>query len=382
MKFTIAAGILVAQSLPVVSDDGAAPLAADVLGSNHHHKNDLVVVAPQEIPSHGLLLPKLHGFLKNHQKGHIASSSRTETNCDPSSDAPDVGVLSCGLGYECVPHEASTLGGICVSRTSREIQEDQEVISCYLCDYGQLVGYAQYSLPSGYQDFTCGDLALAAYGEQVTLTADQCKDSPSFVQSAGCCVSYDCNPCSADKMFNASALLDDKELTCGEITPVMNETVCAFNAPSLAPLCCVDAAGGGGDMTPTAAPGVNTPTSVVSGIPTAVPDVPTPTTTAAEVPTSVVPTISPMAELTTDIPTAAVPVDTPTTTSAASDTPTTAVVPDTPTTTAAPDTPTTEVPDTPEVPATPDSATMWSTNIFVSAVGLVAAAGGGLLWLN
>ena len=342
MKSTIAAGILVAQSLPVVSDDNAA-VAAEILlapraGSTNHHDLDI----PKEIASNVLQLPKL-------QRSKIQDTritSMTQTSCNPFSDAPDVGVLSCGPGYECVPQESSTLGGICVS-SSRELQAGE---NCYLCDYGQLVGYSKYNVPSGYQDFTCGDLAIAAYGD-VAISSEQCDGAPPFVQSAGCCVSYDCNPC-GNKTFIASALLSKNDYTCGDLTPLLNATFCASNTEYLSGICCED----GGAVTPTTAPAsspvaTDTPTSVVPGSPTPAEVTETPT---AAVPTAGVPT--PTTEEVTDSPTAGVPAS---------------VVPGTPTTA--------EVAATTDAPATPDSATMWSTNTLVSAMGFASATAVGLL---
>ena len=257
MKFAIAAGILAAQSSPAASDNTAV-VPADAFippggGSNHH---DLLV--PQEILSHVMQSPKLQQVLKSKDARRTGMFKK---NCDPSSDDPDVGVLSCGLGYECVPHESSILEGQCV-QSSRELQA---VEFCDLCGFGQLVGYSKDGVPSGYEDFTCGDLAIASYGENVTLTTEQCAESAQFVKAAGCCVSYECDPC-GDMTFNGNLTFDDN--VCGGVAPLLNDTGCAVYTEYLSNYCCES----GGDMMPTTAPA----SSAVSDIPTPViPETPT-----------------------------------------------------------------------------------------------------------
>jgi hypothetical protein len=260
MKFTIAAGILIAQSLPAVSDDSAA-VAADVVirlaeGSNQHDLN-----VPQDMLSLAMHSPKLQQLLKNKR---APSASRTEKNCDPSSDDLDVGVLSCDVGYDCVPDESSILGGFCVS----SFRDLQAVEYCDLCGYASTVGYSKISVATGYQDFTCGDLAFASYGDNVTLTTEQCTGTAQLAKSAGCCVSYDCNVC-GDLTFNGNLTFSVSEYSCGANVPLLNETVCAYYTEYLSGFCCE----GGDAMTPTMAPGSSAgsdiPTTVVPETPTA-----------------------------------------------------------------------------------------------------------------
>jgi hypothetical protein len=261
MKFTIAAGILVAQLLPAVSDDSAA-VAAEVFSLHEEGSNQQDLDLQQKILSNVRHSPKLQR-LKNK---HAITTSMAQKNCDPSSDDVDVGVLSCDLGYDCVPHESSALGGLCVS-SARELQA---VEYCDLCGYGSTVGYSKYSIATGYQDFTCGDLSFASYGDNVTLTTEQCAGTAQLAKSAGCCVSYDCDPC-GDMTFNGNLTFGEPEpiYLCGAFTPLLNETSCAYYTEYLSGPCCES----GEAMTPTTAPvssaGSDIPTMVVPETPTA-----------------------------------------------------------------------------------------------------------------
>ena len=232
MKFTTAVGILVAQSTrPTVSDDSRADVAGHVMtllpgdeGHDGHHDLDL----PEEILSRAVRSVRLKGL---NMKNTLLSST-TITNCDPLSAETDVGVLGCSPGYECVPHESSSLGGHCVAN----FRELQDVEFCDLCGYGSTVGYSKYTLPTGYQGSTCGDLAFESYGDNTTLTAEQCEGNAQLAKSADCCVSYDCNPC-GDKIFNGNLTVLGY-IPCGALASLLNETICAAFTEYLSPYCC------------------------------------------------------------------------------------------------------------------------------------------------
>jgi hypothetical protein len=110
-------------------------------------------------------------------------------DCDPSSNTPDVGILSCGLGYNCVANEASSLGGFCIS-TSRGLQETD---SCDFCEEGfgisdQFVGMAVAVNITGYENATCGGLKYASYAND-DIFVDYCSTVSVGVQASGCCAS-------------------------------------------------------------------------------------------------------------------------------------------------------------------------------------------------
>lgn len=87
MKFALAAGVLTG-SLPVLSAN-----AADTA------------------------LDGAQGFLLRNADGAMnVNSVQRIKDCDPSSDDPDVGVLSCGQGHFCLAKEDSVLGGICETK--------------------------------------------------------------------------------------------------------------------------------------------------------------------------------------------------------------------------------------------------------------------------
>jgi hypothetical protein len=191
--------------------------------------------------------------------------------CDPSSNDPDIGILSCDAGYECVFDQASTLGGLCTS-ISRDLQEPE---MCYLCGNGSVMGPEKFDIAVAvpdYQGLNCGIFAYIAY-VALAFNATSCADSGLLVQGAGCCVpSYDCNLCGDGELL-ADVIFQDNNITakCSWVVQTLNETVCALYTPYIAPTCC--------DSSTTAASVVPTPAPISS--PSA-PDTPAPPTSASE----------------------------------------------------------------------------------------------------
>lgn len=95
MKLAIAFGILV-QSLPIVSEK----------------TND--VVLPEQKIDLASILSSIHRNSVNSMETTIDREA-VMTYCDPSSEDPDVGILSCGPGKLCKPtsDDSNLLGGIC-----------------------------------------------------------------------------------------------------------------------------------------------------------------------------------------------------------------------------------------------------------------------------
>jgi hypothetical protein len=128
-----------------------------------------------------------------------ASLPKGKTFCDPSSQDADVGMLSCGLAYKCIVDEVSTLGGVCASSTSRQLQANK---SCVHCPYGFTLGQAYYDIiidsddtESGYGEKTCESTFDPAY-YSMQLDASSCEAVASAVEAAGCCAPM-CQLCDA-----------------------------------------------------------------------------------------------------------------------------------------------------------------------------------------
>ena len=115
-------------------------------------------------------------------------SNNGKTFCDPSSLDADIGMLSCGLGYECIVDDASPLGGVCATSTSRQLQENDV---CYVCPTPFTLAQGNYSIviednESVYGGKTCGDIKDAAY-YSLSVDASSCEAASSTAQAAGCC---------------------------------------------------------------------------------------------------------------------------------------------------------------------------------------------------
>jgi len=139
-------------------------------------------------------------FQNNHG---VTVPVSTDKECDPESEDPDVGFLSCGSDYECAVDEASALGGYCKS-TTRQLQEEfvcpaGDYVYCDLCGRGMWVDpevtgdIVWYESADGQTTFTCNDLFLMAALPPAVLTEEDCLGTIRVVaQMYGCCVPNDC----------------------------------------------------------------------------------------------------------------------------------------------------------------------------------------------
>jgi hypothetical protein len=124
MRFTIATAAILAQSVPAtttseidsptlerVFGEETLSLVSDIqgtatlIGTQRSNKFLNLVKAKKETSG---------GYLKNTQNSN-SKSPKDFQECDPESDEPDVGVLSCGAGRYCVESDESKIGGFCVS---------------------------------------------------------------------------------------------------------------------------------------------------------------------------------------------------------------------------------------------------------------------------
>ena len=206
MKFTIATGIIATQTLPVISeeshpskknnpvdfvedDDLSAPLPNNIIinEKRHHPQRTGTKSRTLSILWHGRRPLSGNKFLMNNRASLPKDGN---TFCDPSSEDADIGILSCGLGHECMVDEASTLGGVCASLSSRQLQQNE---TCTLCPYGFTMSHAYYDViidsedtESGYGGKTCESTIDPAYNS-LQLDASSCAAVASAVQAAGCC---------------------------------------------------------------------------------------------------------------------------------------------------------------------------------------------------
>jgi hypothetical protein len=187
MKFTIAAGILT-QTLSALSETVSSSKL--LLQQGHQDANSARILSRainqpkrQQRPRQGR---------RRNRRNLVSTPLGSVKDCDPLSNDPDVGILSCDVGYECVISQASTLGGVCTS-TSRELQDSP----CLVC--GEGYGSSRDNFENvltmtidGFDGTTCGDLNTAAYSENSTLVASD-SACPSFIEAAnasGCCDSF------------------------------------------------------------------------------------------------------------------------------------------------------------------------------------------------
>jgi hypothetical protein len=227
--------------------------------------NDLAAGSRQR--HHRELVSVVHNNNNNHHNNK---------NCDPLSNDPDIGILSCDIGYECVmvdrPHE-STVRGICTplttatataatttTTTSRDLQEE-ELVSCFLCNPGSKVTSENYGtvLNNG---ATCGDIAYATYyNTTVGISYSDCLSVSELAQESGCCspvsmtLNYNCSICGDVALFYADGvfpLFDGSIIPCADIPLDLNDTECELYSSYYATHCCapeIDAS-----RVPTSAP--------------------------------------------------------------------------------------------------------------------------------
>jgi hypothetical protein len=265
MTFSVDAGVL-NQLLPTLSGNGASkPLAQE----NHN--------GPIVAPYLAGVMEKPHKQRANRNAFQALGTGRalksapfanTITNCDPFSDDPDIGILSCDAGFECIGDPASTLGGVCTS-TSRELQ----AAFCDLCGPVAFVPDENYLIPiPSYEGVTCGTLDIAAYevvNGTYTIDVPYCPTYAQIAQDSGCCVSIYGNECSlcGDATFYADLVLDlaGMSVACSVIQSNLNSTACAEFSDFYAGYCC------GPPVVPTPAPQGSKTKASVPTPPTVVP---------------------------------------------------------------------------------------------------------------
>ena len=262
MKFTIAASIL-SQTFPVLSERSWSNTNRGTPPKSQHDDSNLAgfLAALKKDQTTTQRFQKRTGkntfgdtfqthpppsatlLTKNSPLLLSSSTEPAKTACDPSSsskDDADIGILSCGLGYECVLVDAdasSSLGGICMpSVTSpRHLQSNEQ---CALCsfDFGMTVGKEFYETviddaASGFQGKTCGDMVTVAYMDR-TIDAATCPVAAQAVQAAGCCAPV-CDLCGRTSQMdysNANLVVDVPidgydGVTCGSNAPTPNGLV-------------------------------------------------------------------------------------------------------------------------------------------------------------
>jgi hypothetical protein len=233
MKFTIATGILT-QALPAAISEKSP--SSKLLEQDVSNENDFASsrtpesILPRGRDTTGDQMPQfLDGLLKN-----IPFARRRNVlmkACDPSSNDPDIGILSCDAGYECVFDQDSTLGGHC-TLISRDLQEHE---ICYLCGDGMVMDLGKTDIalqdPHYYVGLTCTDLFYQAYSgcyNTFTGNATSCVIAGIVVQQAGCCVPpYNCNLCGEWELM-ADAIPEFLEIPakCGFLVEFFNDTLC------------------------------------------------------------------------------------------------------------------------------------------------------------
>jgi hypothetical protein len=193
------------------------------------------------------------------------SNRRVIKECDPSSSDPDIGILSCGMGYDCLihPQVSTTLGGLCTSSSSssapRALQSQDK--TCDLCGFQERISTENFDavvdsdIPA-YNGTTCGDLFTAVY-VNATIDIYSCPTVAPLAQAAGCCspVCDLCGTAAGRQIFNddaADAVVTTtvaglERTTCGELAEasylyvtIANET-CPAIAEAAAAVCCMDA---------------------------------------------------------------------------------------------------------------------------------------------
>jgi len=208
MKFSIAASVLM-QFLPTASSSDSIPVANLLMGTEgggggdeENDDEDLSVSQVSGATGPGGTGKRAHNWrqssierirsskfanvfedggvhtttLLNKPDPTIINSSMTKKkkDCNPSSDDPDVGFLSCDTGYECIQDEASVLGGFCTSSSvvSRELVDvcaGLGYLECFLncADNGCVYDFATQTCLSGGSISFCGECYPYGYDQYV-----------------------------------------------------------------------------------------------------------------------------------------------------------------------------------------------------------------------
>lgn len=392
MKFFIAASIL-AQTLPAISEQSSSSelLAHDVDFGR--------VLANAANPAAKQERRKARKFQARKAAGRRLTNSPLASGkiCDPLSDDPDVGILSCNAGYECVVDQASSLGGHCIS-TSRNLQT---YYYCDLCGAGFRVGPGNRENPAnvaGYDGATCGDMYDLAYyvdTPNITISDATCVAFAAAAKVDDCCTPF-CTLCSFGS-YIVAANYDIKldlsavglgQSTCGDVVyaaytlAAIDEETCPMASQlAIDGGCCTEptiyncticgdaeffendtviSSFGGeyscGEVQPYLSPAYCTSPNYVTSCCGVVVAAPTATPQESESPVSAPPVSAP-------------PSMSPDMGMDGDGNGTTTTSPPTSTPTNAP-------------PPTSDSATMWSSSTLVSMMGLAAVSAGSLIVLN
>ena len=287
MKIILAAGILVHKVFPNLSQE--APPDKHLTGSKTYDKDDDLDVEPAFSAQIAIARPPkpydtedFTRFLVVPATARTLTSSATSgeirKDCDPFSQNPDVGILSCDSEYECIPDEGSSFGGHCIrSSAPRELEGSL----CRLCPYGSSIGGSKHDLlldVMGYPNGTCGDIYLHAYVHRM-FDEVMCEAASGVVQQLGCCVTYgDCNIC-GEAIVLKDAMIEGTVLptTCGDAQLFLNQSTCEAVKDYLYKSCCEEAIPD--DVSPSSSPTNATVTAPVETPPDE--DTPPPTSDSA-----------------------------------------------------------------------------------------------------
>jgi len=227
MKLAIAAGILGQQTILTLSENSTPPNQS--LGTAQLASFDRLIA--NNIP--GILHPKSRrrqragGHTRRGRPLSNTPSTASIRSCDPLSEDPDVGILSCDPGYECIIDPTNPMGGLCSSSLSpsRKLQGN----TCLPCQ-----GYTSFrvdvlNLPIVVEGFTnltiCGDILFAVYYEYTDLSEEGCTAMMDAAATGGCCVPY-CFLCGYGSRFRNDENDDTpvnisiegfEASTCGEV---------------------------------------------------------------------------------------------------------------------------------------------------------------------
>lgn len=264
MKLTIATTGILFQALPAISDKeiSTSLLPTDNKVDQQQQEQQHSAQHPTSAKHH-----RRHLFNQRHRR-HNQERLQNNNNfvtttlkgCDPTSKDPDVGILSCDVGQECIVDQTSELGGLCTLTTIRTLQAS----TCSLCGPGSYIDTEKSDVfVNGVDGTTCEQIAYATYyeGENTTiLDGNICASSANLVREAGCCRA-ECNMC-GDLEFYPDTLFpmsDGSLIPCDNIQSDLNSSTCDYYAYYYASHCCAPDIEG--SFPPTISPADPTETS-------------------------------------------------------------------------------------------------------------------------
>ncbi len=137
---------------------------------------------------------------------------------------------------------------------------------CDLCGQTAIVSFEKWDTPvsvsiQGYEGFTCGDFANAAYAN-FSIPASTCLSIGDVVQQTCCEATVsDCNICGGEFMYpTAIVTLEDYQLSCDSLPSFLTSTECDAVSPLVFPTCC-----GATSATPSMTPVTGAPTPSLPG---------------------------------------------------------------------------------------------------------------------